>query len=154
MTPANAQAKPAPYTSIVDALLILVRDGKVLLAQREGTGYADGCWNLPSGKLEADETITHAAVREGREEIGVHIAESDLGFAHLIHYRNRLGDARVGVFFAARQWKGEPYNAEPHKCSAIGWFPLEALPEGTYPYTVEGLAAYRRGVPFSTVGWR
>jgi 8-oxo-dGTP diphosphatase len=137
----------------VDALLILVRDGKVLLAQRAGTGYADGCWNLPSGKLEEGETITHAAVREGLEEIGVHLAEDGLEFAHLIHYRNHLGNARIGVFFAVSQWKGEPYNAEPHKCSAIEWFPLGELPEGTYPYTAEGLAAYRRGVQFSNVGW-
>jgi hypothetical protein len=33
-----------PYTSIVDVLLILVRDGHVLLAQRHNTGYADGAY--------------------------------------------------------------------------------------------------------------
>jgi 8-oxo-dGTP diphosphatase len=41
-----------PCRSIVDALLILIRGNDVLLAQRQGTGYADGDWNLPSGKLE------------------------------------------------------------------------------------------------------
>ena len=50
------QSRQAPYTTIVDALLILVRDGRVLLAQRQGTGYADRMWNLPSGKLEEAET--------------------------------------------------------------------------------------------------
>ncbi|TDD93844.1 NUDIX hydrolase [Actinomadura rubrisoli] len=153
MTPADAQAKPAPYTCVVDAMLILVRDGKVLLAQRQGTGYADGCWNLPSGKLEAGETVTHATVREGLEEIGVHITEDDLDFVHLCHYRNSRGEARMGVFFTARHWKGEPHNAEPHKCAQIDWFPFDALPEATYPYTAEGLAAYRRGVLFNAVGW-
>ncbi|MBO2464490.1 NUDIX hydrolase [Actinomadura violacea] len=126
----------------------------MLLAQRSGTGYADGWWNLPSGKLEADETVAEAAIREGFEEIGVELAEGDLEFVHLIHYRNHLGDARLGVFFAVKHWKGEPYNAEPHKCSAVEWFPLDDFPANTYPYTVEGLAAYRRGVPFNAVGWR
>ncbi|WP_019632196.1 NUDIX hydrolase [Actinomadura atramentaria] len=143
----------APYTTFADALVILVRGGEVLLAQRSGTGYADGMWNLPSGKLDEGETIGHAAIREAREEVGVRVAEADLDFVHLIHYRNRLGDARLGVFFAARRWIGEPYNAEPHKCSQVGWFPLDRLPAETYRYTAEGLAAFRRGVPFSAVGW-
>ncbi|WP_245679203.1 NUDIX hydrolase [Actinomadura hibisca] len=137
----------------MDALLILIRDGHVLLAQRAGTGYADGRWNLPSGKLEAGETIAQAAIREAHEEIGVRIAEHDLRFAHLIHYRNHLGNARMGTFFEVRRWDGEPCNAEPHKCSQIAWWPLDRLPAATYPYTAEGLAAFQRQKPFSAVGW-
>ncbi len=150
----TASTAPAPYRSIVDALLILVRDGHVLLAQRQGTGYADGAWNLPSGKLEHGETVVQAAMREGSEEIGINATESDLEFAHLIHYRNALGDARIGVFFHVRNWQGEPYNAEPHKCSQIRWWPLDGLPGQTYPYTAEGIGAYQRGTLFSAVGWQ
>jgi 8-oxo-dGTP diphosphatase len=144
---------PAPYRSIVDALLILVRGDEVLLAQREGTGYADGAWNLPSGKLENGETIRQAAQREGLEEIGIRTRESDLDFVHLIHYRNAAGDARMGVFFQVRDWQGEPYNAEPHKCAQIQWWPLDHLPDNTYPYTAAGIRAYQLGAPFSAVGW-
>lgn len=143
-----------PYRSIVDALLILVRDNHVLLAQRQGTGYADGAWNLPSGKLEDGETVLQAAQREGLEEIGIRTAERDLEFVHLVHYRNHLGDARIGVFFRIHDWQGEPYNAEPHKCSQIRWWPVDRLPAGTYPYTAEGISAYKRGEPFSMVGWQ
>ncbi|MCD0450468.1 NUDIX domain-containing protein [Actinocorallia sp. API 0066] len=141
------------YTSIVDALLILLRDDHVLLARRQGTGYADGMWNLPSGKLEANETITQAAIREAQEEIGVHITEPDLRFAHLIHYRNPHGHARIGVFFHATHWTGTPHNAEPHKCSEVTWQPLHNLPSDTYPYTAQGLAAFTRQTPLSTIGW-
>jgi 8-oxo-dGTP diphosphatase len=150
---ATTQSRQAPYTTIVDALLILVRDGRVLLAQRKDTGYADGMWNLPSGKLEQGETVSQAAIREGLEEIGIRVAENDLRFAHLIHYRNHRGDARVGVLFEVKQWDGEPYNAEPHKCAQVAWWPLDQLPPGTYPYTAEGLASYRKSEAFSTVGW-
>lgn len=136
MSPASTQAKPAPYTSIVDAMLILVHDDQVLLAQRRDTGYADGCWNLPSGKLEAGETISHAAVREGMEEIGVHIAEDDLEFVHLMHYRNHLGDARMGVFFTVRQWKGQP-----HKRRAAQVLASPVVPPGRPPG--EHLPLYR-----------
>lgn len=143
-----------PYRSIIDALIILIRDGHVLLAQRQGTGYADGAWNLPSGKLEDGETISQAAIREGFEEIGIKFGEEALRFAHLIHYRNSHGAARVGVFFHVLEWEGEPYNAEPHKCARIQWFPFSRLPTGTYPYTAEGINAYLRGEHYSVLGWQ
>jgi len=143
----------SPYRSIVDALIILVRDGHVLLAQRQGTGYADGAWNLPSGKLEDGETVSQAAVREGLEEVGVRITEDALRFVHLIHYRNAHGDARIGVFFQALHWDGEPYNAEPDKCARVQWWPLSQPPAQTYPYTAEGIKAYLRGEYYSIAGW-
>src|ERR1022692_136544 len=143
----------APYRSIVDALIILIRDRHVLLAQRQGTGYTDGAWNLPSGKLEDGETVSYAAVREGLEEIGIRITEDALRFVHLIHYRNAQGDARIGVFFQALDWEGEPYNAEPDKCTQVQWCPLDQLPAETYPYTAEGIKAYIRGEYYSKVGW-
>ncbi|HEY9410738.1 MAG TPA: hypothetical protein VIP77_14255 [Jiangellaceae bacterium] len=54
---------PLPYTSPVDVFLILTRGDDVLLALRKDTGYADGLWNLPSGKLEAGEPVTSSMCR-------------------------------------------------------------------------------------------
>lgn len=142
-----------PYRTIVDALIILIRYDHVLLAQRQGTGYADGAWNLPSGKLEDGETISQAAIREGHEEVGITISEQSLRFVHLTHYRNPHGAARVGVFFHVQHWEGELYNAEPHKCSRIQWWPTTQLPPQTYPYTAEGINAYLNGQHYSTLGW-
>jgi mutator protein MutT len=139
------------YRTIVDAMLILVREGEVLLAQRQGTGYADGQWNVPSGHLEEGETIEQAVIREAREEIGITLTGGNLRFVHLCHFRNPEGQARIGVFFEAQTWNGEPTNAEPHKCAQIAWFPLDQLPAGTYPYTAEGIKHYREGVPYSAV---
>jgi 8-oxo-dGTP diphosphatase len=143
----------APYRSVVDALILLVSDGNVLLAQRQGTGYADGAWNLPSGKLEEGETISQAATREAGEEIGVRIRAEALRFVHLLHYRNSAGEARIGVFFQALAWDGEPRNAEPHKCAQVQWWPVDRLPPETYRYTAEGIGAFLRGVYFANVGW-
>jgi mutator protein MutT len=142
------------YQTIVDAMLILVRDGQVLLAQRQGTGYADGCWNLPSGHLEEGETIDQAVIREAREEIGLTLHPADLRFVHMCHFRNPEGQARMGAFFEVTSWEGEPYNAEPHKCARIAWFPLDELPPNTYPYTAAGVREYVRGIRYAAVGWR
>jgi 8-oxo-dGTP diphosphatase len=142
-----------PYTSFVDVLLILDRDEQVLLAQREGTGYADGQWNLPSGKLEAGEDMIAAIIREAREEIGVEVDRDDLEMVTTVHYRNPEGHARVGFFFRAQRWHGEPRNAEPHKCSQIAWFPKDTLPDNTVPYTHAGVELYRRDERFGLQGW-
>ncbi|MFD9947173.1 NUDIX domain-containing protein [Nonomuraea sp. NPDC059023] len=141
------------YQTVVDAMIILVREGKVLLAQRQGTGYADGAWNLPSGHLEAGEPVHQGVIREAREEIGIGLEPDDVRFVHLCHYRNPEGQARIGVFFEARAWQGEPYNAEPHKCAQIAWFPLNDLPLETYPYTAAGVQEYASGSLYAAVGW-
>lgn len=40
---------------IIDVMVILERDGHILLAERKDTGYADGLLNLPSGKVDSHD---------------------------------------------------------------------------------------------------
>ena len=54
-----------PQQPVIDVMLILERDGTVCLAERQGTGYADGMLNLPSGKLDDGEDVFEAVIREG-----------------------------------------------------------------------------------------
>ncbi|MFI5955792.1 NUDIX domain-containing protein [Cryptosporangium sp. NPDC051539] len=141
-----------PHRPIVDVHILLVRDGQVLLTQRAG-GYAAGQWHMPSGKLEAGESIKHAAVREAREEVGVDLDPTALRCVHALHVLPPGEDPRVGFFFEATDWTGDPVNQEPEKCSAIGWFALDNLPDGMVPYPAAGLAAYRQGTSFAVDGW-
>jgi 8-oxo-dGTP pyrophosphatase MutT (NUDIX family) len=145
-----------PHDPILDVMLILTRDDHVLLAQRQGTGYADGQWNLPSGKVEPGEHAMAAIVREAREEIGIRLDPATLRPVGAVHYRNPEGRIRVGLFFAteadpARQ--GQPVNAEPHKCAKIDWFPLDMLPHDTVPYNAAGIGLHLRGEPLALAGW-
>ncbi|MEV4839866.1 NUDIX domain-containing protein [Nonomuraea sp. NPDC049486] len=137
------------FRAIVDVHVLLVRDGEVLMGRRSGTGYADGLWHLPSGHLEAGESATEAAAREAREEVGVRVDPADLVFAHVMH----RAPERVGLFFVAERWAGEPYNAEPHKCSELGWFPLDRLPQDTVGYPAEALRGIGRGEAFGLYGF-
>lgn len=141
------------YQSFVDVLLLLVRDGQVLLAERAGTGYADGQWNLPSGKLEEGEDLVAALIRESREEIGLDLSRDDVEMVTAVHNLNASGHARVGFFFHAPRWDGEPRNAEPDKCAGIGWFPVDDLPANTVPYTRAGVELFLRGERFGLNGW-
>nr|BFE67150.1 hypothetical protein GCM10020092_004510 [Actinoplanes digitatis] len=60
-------------------------------------------------------------IREAREETGIDVATGDLRFLHVMHRAGEDGPDRIGFFFAADAWTGEPYNAEPGKCSELVW---------------------------------
>lgn len=141
----------------VDVFLLLTRDpGKVLLALRHNTGYADGQWNLPSGKLELGEDALSAVIREAREEIGIRLTAARLRLAATVHYRAGTDRARIGLTFTTAYdpaTHGLPANAEPHKCAAIDWFPIESLPPDTVPYTTACVEAYLTGTAFQLSGW-
>jgi 8-oxo-dGTP diphosphatase len=138
----------------MDVYVLLRRpDGMILLLERSGTGYADGQLCPPSGHLEAGESVVQGAIREAREETGVLIDPTDLIFRHVIHYRNPEGQARVGFFFTAERWEGEPVNSEPHKCAGLMWADPACPPANTVQYTAAALAAITCGDWFSAAGW-
>ncbi|MFI5839357.1 NUDIX domain-containing protein [Catenuloplanes sp. NPDC051500] len=144
------------YTSPVDVFLILSRGGEVLLARRQNTGFADGLWNLPSGKMEAGESVVAAVLREAREEVGLTLTAADVRLAATVHLSRPGGHARIGLFFHAPHnptRHGAPVNAEPHKCAGLAWFPVGALPPDTESYNVSGLTGWRTGTPLILDGW-
>jgi 8-oxo-dGTP diphosphatase len=140
----------------VDVFLLLHDAGNVLLALRGGTGYADGQWNLPSGKLEFGEDVLTGIRREAAEEIGIHFDDDEPRFAGVVHHRNAW-HARIGMIFTAAfnaRRHGNPVNQEPHKCAEIRWFPLDAIPANTYPYTSAAITAWRGGRALQLSGWQ
>ncbi len=141
------------YAALVDVHLILLRDGLLLLAERLNTGFADGQLNLPSGKLEAGEDLRAAIVREAREEIGLSLRPPDVRLVCVVHYRLAPHEPRIGCFFTADQWDGEPVNAEPHKCAGLVWADPRQLPPHTVEYCAAGINAFLDGVPYVAPGW-
>lgn len=138
--------------TIIDVHVLLVRDGEVLLTRRRGA-YGGGMWHLPSGKLDPGEPLPAAAVREAEEEVGVVVAQDGLRHVHTAHVAGSGPVPRLGVFFEATEWQGEPSNREPDKCAAVAWFPLDELPPDVIPYPLAGILGYRSGVTFSAFGW-
>lgn len=106
--------------------IILQKNDQVLLIKRANTGWLDGSWAIPGGGLEENESLAHATAREAAEELGITIDYTHLQLVHVSHVNTDR--ARLGFYFCATQWQGEPKNNEPDKCSDIGWFALDALP--------------------------
>jgi hypothetical protein len=55
--------------------------------------------------------VVQGAIREAHEEAGVLIDPADLAFSHVVHHRNPEGQPRIGFFFTATRWQGEPLSA-------------------------------------------
>ena len=65
--------RPLVRTQVVVVAAMIVRDGKILIAQRpEGKARA-GQWEFPGGKAEPGEAPDAALRREIREELGAEI---------------------------------------------------------------------------------
>ncbi|MFF9040521.1 NUDIX domain-containing protein [Streptomyces sp. NPDC014892] len=138
---------------VVGVHLILRRREQVLLGLRSGTGWGDGHYNFPAGRLEGAESVTDCAVREAVEELGIHVDPQDVVHVHTMHHRH-LGEPRIQLFFDIHRWSGEVENREPHRCAELGWWPICRLPAPVLPYTQMALAGVAAGEAFSTEGWR
>lgn len=133
-------------------LIVKNKEGKILLLKRSGTGWMDGQWGLPGGKVDHGETMKQAAVREAKEEIGIAIELDDLELALLGHNLSD-GNYWMHAIFIVKKYKGKVVNAEPHMHSEIEWFDIDKLPEPTITTTVGYINKYLQGHNYAEFGW-
>lgn len=91
--------------TLVAAVALIDRDGRVLLAQRpEGKSMA-GLWEFPGGKLEHGETPEACLIRELHEELGIDTWQSCL--APLTFASHTYEDFHLLMpLYACRKWEG------------------------------------------------
>lgn len=138
----------------------LRRSDEVLLQLRQNTGFMDGYWAAAvAGHVLAGESVTGAAIREAAEETGVVLTATDLVPLTVLHRTDGSllpVEQRVDFFFECHSWWGEPEVLEPHKATALRWFPLGDLPPRVPPHERHVLAARLRGTlpAFAAIGFR
>jgi 8-oxo-dGTP diphosphatase len=96
-------------------------DTETLLIHKK-RGVGSGQWVGPGGKLEGDETPEACAVREVREEVGIHVLDPELA-GRFVYYSDDW-DAVVHVF-RATAYEGTPEETEE---ADPRWFPVDDLP--------------------------
>ena len=143
--PTGRSHEPERHRVLVAVHVSLERDGAIVLLRRANTGFMDGSLSLPSGHLEAEESLLAAAVREVVEETGVTVHADDLEQHALMHRRYPTREY-LHVFFRATKWEGAPRNTEPQKCDGIGMYPRGSLPDDMISYEREALEAPRGSV--------
>lgn len=132
--------------------LVMIKEGKMLLARRFNTGYMDGFYSFPAGHLNGNETVMQAVIREGKEEVDVDVLPQDLELIHVVSRKGHDAE-RVGFFFRAKAWKGEPAIMEKDKCDDVQWFALDAIPENTVDYVKNAIVTFQKGGTYSEFAW-
>ena len=135
------------FQLIVDVHLLLLADGEVLLGRRANTGYADGAYEPPSGRLAERETLEEAALRVADAQVGIVLDPAQVTLAHVMH--DVSGAGRMAFFLTADDWQGEPGTATK-SYSDLGWFPLSELPANMIDRARVAVRNFAAGARFST----
>jgi 8-oxo-dGTP diphosphatase len=112
---------------LVAAVALIDADGRVLMAKRpEGKSLA-GLWEFPGGKVEPNEGLEAALIRELKEELDIDVTASCL--APLTFASHAYDDFQLLMpLYVCRRWKG---SARPMEGQEIKWVrakDLRALP--------------------------
>lgn len=68
---------------------LIIRDGKILLAQRAKNDSGGLMWELPGGHMETGESAAETIIRELREELGVEATVESIVYQDLIDFPRR-----------------------------------------------------------------
>jgi ADP-ribose pyrophosphatase YjhB (NUDIX family) len=89
----------------VGAGALVERDGRLLLLRRTRAPFK-GCWNLPAGYVESDESPAEGVVREAYEEVGLRVEARRLVDVYFFDDDPR-GNG-ILIVYACRPAGGEP----------------------------------------------
>ena len=111
--------------TINTTLLLVIKDGKILLAQKK-RGFGEGKFNGVGGKAEEGETIEQTMLRETKEEIGIvptiYKKQDEIVFDEYMKGERSLV---VMSIFVAKDFEGEPIESDEMRPE---WFDLDKVP--------------------------
>ena len=107
--------------------VVLNSHNEVLIALRAKQAHQGGLWEFPGGKVEVDETIQQALVRELKEELDI-IAEC---FEPLVVIEHDYGDKTVRLdVWLVTQFDGDPVGCEGQQ---VKWSTIDELTRYEFP---------------------
>jgi len=100
----------------------IIRDGKVLIAQRQQGSHMEYKWEFPGGKLEPDETPEECIIREIKEEMDIDIEVDDI--YKVVKFKYEEKDILL-LCYLCRILKGDGKAIE---CNDFKWVTKDELP--------------------------
>ena len=115
----EAKTEGRPLSVVI---AVLIHQGKILLIHRRRGDYA-GLWGLPGGKVEKDEHLSQAALREIAEETGI---EAEFkGYLGLVsEHLEEDGKATQHFLLHLCELKSRTTAIVPKGEGELGWFSL------------------------------
>lgn len=112
---------------IVAGIIFNQDQSQVFITKRPDDKHKGGFWEFPGGKVEVNESIEQAMIRELDEEIGIQVTQQSL-FEHLEYdYPDK---SLTFDFISVHQFEGNPYGREGQKGT---WVKIADLPNYTFP---------------------
>jgi 8-oxo-dGTP diphosphatase len=111
----------------VAAGVILSPEGQILLALRPQGTHQGGLWEFPGGKVEADEIVEEALIRELQEELAINVTTCE----PLVEVTHDYSDKSVLLdVWVVSTFTGEPKGNEGQQ---IRWVNPEHLADYEFP---------------------
>lgn len=131
------------YIGVGVGAIILDAQGRLFLARRGPKAKNEqGLWEFPGGSVEFGETLAEALQREMDEEYGIKVSVGELVDV-VDHILPQEHQHWVSPTFLCQIISGEPYIREPEKCTEIGWFDVDQMPNELTQITQLNLEHYR-----------
>ena len=121
--------------------LVLDPAGRVFLVKHT---YISG-WHLPGGGVEPGETLLDALGRELLEEGNIELTGSPA--LHGFYFNAGVSERDHVALFVVRAFRQTAPPTPGHEINAHGFFPTDALPEGTTAATRARIAEAVLGAP-------
>ena len=123
----------AAVTRVRVVAAALIRDGRVLIAQRPPGKHMAGRWEFPGGKVSAGETDLQALQRELREELGIDAIRAQ----HCLTLTHAYPDRTVELsMWTVDRYVGEvrALDGQQLKWVAVGQLGAEDILEADRPF--------------------
>jgi 8-oxo-dGTP pyrophosphatase MutT (NUDIX family) len=105
-----------------------------------------GTWEVPGGRVEPNESLQQAVVRELLEETGLVADPADVRLVGTL-LDSVGGVVRMTVGAVVTRWHGEPADQDGESVGAWRWWPLDALPNGLFVCSAQILTAWQPTLP-------
>lgn len=122
------------------AIIIFDEENRVLLQKRSDVGL----WGIPSGHVEAGETVIEAAIREVWEETGLNIRINRLigvysdPKSQVFKYPNGITTHFITTYFEGKVTGGQISCSSPETLE-LRYFPIDDLPSDILPMNPQWL---------------
>jgi 8-oxo-dGTP diphosphatase len=132
------------YIGVGVGAIIVNKEGYLFLARRGPKAKNErGLWEFPGGSVEFGETLMQALQREMFEEYAIQVSVGELVDV-VDHILPEEHQHWVSPTFICQILSGEPSIQELEKCTEIGWFGVDQVPNELTQITKLNLEHYRQ----------